>query len=469
MEYDEISVKHFGAKGDGIANDTKALQNAFKYCFSNNKNLVIDSGEYLITEPLIKASKEGSGQMKIICKGIVDFKLKDEAEYSKEHLIYLSYTNYGNITISGGTLNIDLKQKLPYGIRIDALGMKEGKEYRGIGGVLKISSKVSISNAFANKSSYGKAAGIIVNGVFKEVYIENMTIKNIARDLSFPYITNKQEIDETKGIAISNLKGHLEIINPKVENISTPNDRDADGIAIFGYKPNYSSLDENYKTQGTGIIKDAVIIDAQGRGIKIQCSDVKIINPYFIREKVVSITHGNDIDFQWGNGYVENSTHEYKKYKGVSPIKSSDSYNCIVFQNKLKDIDMLSKVKGLHLLTDVPIANIFALITGKNSKSWSVEVADVNIDEITSKFIKRAVLKFSMNRKYGIPSMLPKSKATILLDNIMTKSQIVAYTGFDGTPYTQILQITKNSKNILKSKTDKAIFQNLSGQCINIE
>jgi hypothetical protein len=419
----------------------------------------------MISAPLIKASIGGIGKMEIMCNGKVHLKMNLSARYSNEHLIYISYKNYGNVSISGGELNIDLKNKLPYGIRIDALGIKNGKEYQDLGGYLNITAKVTISNVYADYTSNGKAAGIIVNGVFEEVYMENTNVKNVSRVSSFLHIPPNVQSDETKGIAIINLKGNLELINPKVENVTTPNDRDADGIAVFGYKPNYNPRDENYKTLGKAIISDAVIIDAQGRGIKIQCSDVKIVKPFFLRKNVKSIIHGNDIDFQWGNGIVENSTHEYISVDGFNPISSKDSYNCIVFQNKLKDSKMTSKVFGAKFKSEVPVANFITLITGKDAQSWTLKVDNIHLDEKNSNLINRSFVEFSANESYGIPSMNSESIVSIDFSNVRTSAILTSYTGFTGKRFSQKVKVTFDSKDIFNSK-DKKLFQNISGQNI---
>lgn len=47
-----INVEAFGAKGDGVTDDTKALQNAINYSSSNNINIKL-TGDYVITKPLI--------------------------------------------------------------------------------------------------------------------------------------------------------------------------------------------------------------------------------------------------------------------------------------------------------------------------------------------------------------------------------------------------------------------------------
>lgn len=48
-----INVKSFGAVGDGIANDTKAIQDAIDYASTRNKIVFIPAGTYLIKESIL--------------------------------------------------------------------------------------------------------------------------------------------------------------------------------------------------------------------------------------------------------------------------------------------------------------------------------------------------------------------------------------------------------------------------------
>lgn len=462
----EINIKTFGALPDDKKDDTKALHDAFHFCFLKNKTLLLDSGHYIISGPIINSINPDKGHFTIKCIGNVVIKMSDNATYNDAHLINLTYRTYGSFNIIGDSMTLDLKDKLSYGIRLDALGYKTNVEYRDKGGYVEIKSPLTIKNVYASEQSSGRSAGIIINGVFDKVNLENTSVIRVGRHASFPYVTpSGKNIDESKGIAIVNLKGIASIKNAHIEHIYTPNDRDADGIAVFGYKPRYNPRDENYTSMGSAVISSPTIIDAQGRGIKLQCSDVKIFNPYFLRQKLVSIVHGNDIDFQWGNGYVENSVHEYKMYKGINPIQSKDSYNCIVFQNKLKDAPMQSAIDGAILKSDVPVANFVALITGKDASSWSCDIKNVNIEDSKLSLLNRSFVEMSFNRDYGIPSMKNTSFVHINLNNVKTQERLLTYTGYDEKGFTQKINLSFNGKDLLKSN-DKLLFQNLSGKKI---
>ncbi len=464
LSKNEIKLKTFGALPDDGKDDTHALQNAFQYCFSNSKTLLLDAGHYIISGPIINSTNPDKGHFTVKCIGNVVFKMTDNATYKDAHLIYLSYSTYGSFNIIGDSMTLDLNDKLSYGIQLEALGYKNNEEYRDKGGHIEIKSPLTIKNVFASEQSSGRSAGIIINGVFDMVNLENTSIIRVGRHVSFPTITPRgKSIDESKGIAIVNLKGKAFIKNAHVEHIYTHNDRDADGIAVFGYKPRYNPRDENYTSMGSAVISSPKIIDAQGRGIKIQCTDVKISNPYFLRQKLVSIVHGNDIDFQWGNGYVENSIHEYKMYKGINPIQSKDSYNCIVFQNKLKDAPMQSVIDGAILKSDVPVANFVALITGKDASSWSCNIKNVNIEDSKISLLNRSFVEMSFNRDYGVPSMKNTSFVHINLNNIKTQGILIAYTGYDGKRILQTLVLKEDNIDIsIQGHRVKKLY-NLSG------
>ena len=50
---DTVSVKDFGAVGDGVTNDTAAIQAAATYCAANSKSLLFVSGATYLTSGTI--------------------------------------------------------------------------------------------------------------------------------------------------------------------------------------------------------------------------------------------------------------------------------------------------------------------------------------------------------------------------------------------------------------------------------
>lgn len=64
-----INVKSYGAKGDGITDDTTAFQDAINYALLNNKNIYIPSGTYKISDTLVIDRSGTSNRASLIGAG----------------------------------------------------------------------------------------------------------------------------------------------------------------------------------------------------------------------------------------------------------------------------------------------------------------------------------------------------------------------------------------------------------------
>ena len=69
---DVVSVKDFGAVGDGVTDDTAAIQAAINHCVLNEKKLFIPAGDYLVTSSLnLTYSLSTPGSSTTLYQGIV--------------------------------------------------------------------------------------------------------------------------------------------------------------------------------------------------------------------------------------------------------------------------------------------------------------------------------------------------------------------------------------------------------------
>ena len=104
--YDTISVKNFGAIGDGISDDTDSIIRAIEYCTSNNKLLHM-SGDFYITntinvtcdiygEPNFFANVGRNQPVIRVAKHRLNIKLGDVQDYQNKNDYYNNYHGFNN-------------------------------------------------------------------------------------------------------------------------------------------------------------------------------------------------------------------------------------------------------------------------------------------------------------------------------------------------------------------------------------
>ena len=101
--YDSVNADFFGAVGDGVTNDSQAIQKALNYCFAKKVNLVFSSRVYaidttLIIPQLIDPNFARLYRLKIDGNNCGFLMLKDTALFTS------GYDNSGVITSNFGTL-----------------------------------------------------------------------------------------------------------------------------------------------------------------------------------------------------------------------------------------------------------------------------------------------------------------------------------------------------------------------------
>lgn len=155
---DIVDVKHFGAKGDGITDDTSSIISALNY-FNSNTTIVFPKGNYLIT--------------KLIVENKVDFNLFGDIG-AKLTLKSINDGNEKGIELRGNLDNVSIKSLEILGDGI--LTSKHQAIYSNSGQTLK---NINISDNKISNCIVGISANANLSGLIKNYVIKNNTISNI--------------------------------------------------------------------------------------------------------------------------------------------------------------------------------------------------------------------------------------------------------------------------------------------------
>lgn len=280
-----INVKSFGAKGDGVTNDTIVIQKAIDSTNQKNIKVLFPKGNYVVDFLKIP--------------GNVDIEGEKGANIVASKKRYSSF-----ISISGK--NVELR-----GIKIN------GEDRRSIGlRIMRNSKNIKVYECSINNmdSTYPETtAGIRIEGKTKDILIKNNIIDSISNS---PNGIQGDNPGTSRGILISRVSqeiepSNLQILKNVIRNIQTR--EDGDGIAIQGWRKNVHV-----------IISDNFFDSCAKRAIKIMSPGVLIKN-----NKIV-------------NNYIHNTDYTKVMYSFIS-IYASDvvvSGNHMIGGNAYTGIDI---------------------------------------------------------------------------------------------------------------------------------
>ncbi|MGG1514123.1 stalk domain-containing protein [Paenibacillus oryzisoli] len=260
-----FNVKQFGAKGDGLTNDTQAIQTALQQVSIKNSTLFLPSGTYLIdaTQKLTVSSNT-----KIFGEGATTvLKAKSDEEFGSNLLtISGDYIEISHLTLDGDQRAINI-------VLVDSN-----------------SSNIIVSNCVIENASQSSdpsrddynevVSGVTIYGNTTDITIDHTEIKNMKA------IHENQGSLVARGIYLTENKSgwhekaamHVSIINNFIHDIGPADD----GDGIFYEDPNLSrdvKEDTNSKISNNrfeNCAKRAIKINAQG----VQIIGNQIINNY---------------------------------------------------------------------------------------------------------------------------------------------------------------------------------------------
>jgi hypothetical protein len=442
-----LSPKDFGAVGNGVADDTVALQATFDYAIPLAIPVELE-GTYLVSGPIqsYAGGFRAAGSAHIICKGNVVINVSGGATAFRE-LFYVHTTAANNCSITGGSLSVDCNSKAASGItfRHDAVSQS---------GTVNISCPVEVLNCFNNDAAATyENQGIAVIGDYETVVMEQPRVVDVSR---------ASVNGACKGIGVSGFSGNVTINQPYVKDVLTgAGTVDADGIATFGKVLGGT----NAARGGIVNINEPIFVDCQGRSFKSQCSDTTVFRPRVFRKDVVSIAQGVDFDFQsGGQSLLIEPYYEYRLNGATSPL--GGSFSCVSFQQLLDDRQSVGKSIGGVLRTEVLVNRYSAAIHQSTALASYTQVDGLVVEPVgslTTKAIDRALLEFQGNT-VGAKS----AKTTFVVRNCRGPigTYAIGYTDYDSSVLTSKLSFEINDNYNTLSTPTLAAFASLSGTTI---
>ena len=338
---DIISVKDFGATGDGSTDDTAAINTAIDAALAGSGNLYFPAGVYAMSSNLDLTANQAQIPLKTMTRDLNI--LGDQATIRctrSTEVVYMMYFFTAGFDFSMSGITFDQNQKAWVGLRVEQNTGTSGTALN----IVTIDN-CTFENSYKTTTTlagWGSNGGLFVSGGFKKVAITNCTVQNNSRAIN----TANPGNTSTLGIFIANsgtvpnslFAQNIYVSGCLIQNIlndevgisgGTNYNFDTDGMSVFGGFSQTSSY-----TPCRAIITNNTFVNCKGRSIKMQLDEVTVTNNTFrfgIRPcGNATLTNGGIVDAQGITSTITNNIWHYDPAPGnVNPFNANGTAGAI--------------------------------------------------------------------------------------------------------------------------------------------
>lgn len=392
---ESVSVKDFGAAGDGATDDSAAFAAALQ---SGARDVYVPAGDYAFTSAIsvtLPTTVRLHGVATLVYTGAA----------SNASPLMTVETDANSFYLDG--LTFDGNNNIAAGIYIKNT---------------TVTPAISLPNCVVSNNTFfdfrKTVAGLLndavfLAGSFQVVTVNNNRVRNITRaaGTGVPAVTGTSGITVTTASTTKYVRECVHFGNSYVnilgdDLLSSAANVDYDGFRFFGPDP---STDGNQYVPATLNSYANTYQNCRGRALKIQAIGT-VSNETIIRDADYTLYGGSvEINFQFGVGSVSNCQFIYRSYGGVSPIQSDLTLVSFYQGSDYGEETGGVFVNGLQVFNSIPVglgtnigcaveATVGTLTVGVPYRPL-VSVSNISINANTINEISR--INYSTNT-YGI-------------------------------------------------------------------
>lgn len=325
---EKLTAKSLGLKGDGVTDDTDALQKAIDFCSDKGISLIFENSKiYRLTGGIVI---NNNNLKKLTIKGNGSTLFLDTPATHLNQLFYGTPRPGSIIDIEG--LKIDLNENsnncfvFRNGFPIDDNSPS----------IFVNKCEVINGRRVSSNSQYG-AGAIFFSGAFNLVSIKNSVFRNFYRNAGagIPSSIGCHAVSITETGA--NYPKKIIFEANTIKNVYTldfedsPENVDCDGLLIFSkYLQSPLVGTEGEHVSSTIYVAKNSFENCSGRAIKVQATHAIIRDNIIERNAGYGIAGATDINPQLGSGQVLNNKFIYRQYDDNGTIRSPISEMTVI-------------------------------------------------------------------------------------------------------------------------------------------
>lgn len=332
ITFSSSTVKDFGAAGDGVTDDTEAIQRALDAVSEYGGSIEFTDGVYLVSAALtatlaatsgVKTILHGAGIIKASSSFVLDTTLLQITAAERDLVV-------GGITFDGNSrshrlLNVEQASTASNEITFDG---------------------ITVKNCWAEAAT--SSIALFCRGGYEHVRLINSKVYNVSRKQG---ITGGATIGAsiTVDAGATHYPRRTSVANCHFESVlnneaySSADNLDTDGLSMLG-----SLLTGRDYQDAQASVVNCHFKNCKGRGIKIQHDSVTIGNCNFYRNVVGLITSGfGEIDFQATRGTVSDCNFHYEP-SGASEETLDNAGSIISVRNSFTTRNRFYSISNCH-------------------------------------------------------------------------------------------------------------------------